>query len=275
MKIFISVDMEGVACVTHSDHTKMEGIEYEMARKWMTAEANAAIEGALEGGATEIVVTDAHGFMRNLLPDELHENALLVRGIPRPLFQMEGLDETFRAVFLIGYHARAGDALGILSHTHVSRIVYEVRLNDDVVGEVAFNAAVAGHFGIPLALVSGDDTLAAEVGATHPWAERVITKWAVSFNAARNLTPKASQKRIRTAAKRALERLPEMQITRLAAPIRLEVTFLTPISAHLAADIPGVERVNGRKVIYTGTDMVEISRIWRLMINASLSGFPV
>ena len=260
MKIFVSVDMEGVACVTHGDHTKMEGLEYEMARKWMTAEANAAIEGALEAGATEVTVVDAHGFMRNLLPDELHEAALLVSGIPRPLFQMEGLDDTFKAVFLIGYHARAGDALGILSHTHVGSIVYQVRLNNNVVGEVAFNAAVAGHFGVPLALVAGDDALATEVGATHPWTERVITKWAISTNAARNLTPKASQKRIRTAAKRALERLGQMQVTKLEAPIQFEVTFLKPIHAQLVADIPGVERVNGRTVNYTGQDMVEISR---------------
>lgn len=275
MKIFISVDIEGVACVTHGDHTKMEGLEYEMARKWMTAEANAAIEGALEAGATEVVVVDAHGFMRNLLPDELHEDALLVSGIPRPLFQMEGLDDTFKAVFLIGYHARAGDALGILSHTHVGSIVYQVRLNNNVVGEVAFNAAVAGHFGVPLALVAGDDTLDAEVGATHPWTERVITKWAVSSNAARNLTPKASQKRIRAAATRAIERLDQMKVTRLEAPIQLEVTFLKPIYAQLVADIPGAERVNGRTIKYTGQDMVEISRIWRLMINAALSNFPV
>lgn len=275
VKVFISVDMEGVACVTHDDHTKMEGAAYEMARKWMTGETNAAIEGALEAGATEIVVADAHGFMCNLLPDELHEDALLVRGTPRPLFQMEGLDETFDAAFLIGYHARAGDARGILAHTHVGRIVYELRLNDTVVTETAFNAAVAGHFGVPIALVSCDDALAAEISATHPWIERVITKWAISSYAARNLTPKASQKRIRAAAKRALERLSEMKITRLDAPIQFEANFLKPIYAHLAADIPGVRRVDGRRVRYTGTDMVEISRIWRLMINASLSSFPV
>ena len=270
MKIYISVDMEGVACVTHHDHVKLEGTEYEMARKWMTAEANAAIEGALEAGATEIVVADSHGHMRNMLPDELHEDALLVRGSPRPLTMMEGLDETFDAAFFVGYHSMAGTAKGILAHTYIGRSVYAIRLNGIAVGEPGFNAAIAGHFGVPLALVCGDDTVDAEVGTLLPWTERVITKWALSSISARNLTPKASQKRIRQGAKRALGRLSEMKAWVLETPIRFEVDFMQPIHAHLAADIPGVEPVEGRSLVYTGADMLEITRIWRLMINASL-----
>jgi len=270
MKVYISVDMEGVACVTHPDHTKLEGTEYEMARKWMTAEANAAIEGALEAGATEVVVADSHGHMRNMLPDELHEDALLVRGSPRPLTMMEGLDETFDAAFFVGYHSMAGTAEGVLAHTYIGRSVYAIRLNGITVGEPGFNAAIAGHFGVPLALVCGDDTVDAEVGALMPWTERVITKWALSSISARNLTPKASQKRIRQGAKRALGRLSEMKPWTLEMPIRFEVDFMGPIYAYLAADIPGVERVKERTLAYTGADMLQITRIWRLMINASL-----
>lgn len=270
MKVYISVDMEGVACVTHSDHTKLEGTEYEMARKWMTAEANAAIEGALEAGATEVVVADSHGHMRNMLPDELHEDALLVRGAPRSLTMMEGLDETFDAAFFVGYHSMAGTAEGVLSHTYIGRSVYALRLNGITVGEPGFNAAIAGHFGVPVALVCGDDTVDAEVGALLPWTERVITKWALSSTSARNLTPKASQQHIRQGAKRALDRLSEMKPWTLETPIRFEVDFMAPLYAYLAADIPGVERVNGRTLAYTGTDMLQITRIWRLMINAGL-----
>lgn len=270
MKVYISVDMEGVACVTHPDHTKLEGTEYEMARKWMTAEANAAIEGALEAGATEVVVADSHGHMRNMLPDELHEDALLVRGTPRPLTMMEGLDETFDAAFLVGYHSRAGTPKGILAHTYVGRSVYGVRLNGIAVGEPGFNAAIAGHFGVPLALACGDDTVDAEVGALMPWTERVITKWALSSISARNLTPKASQKRIREGAKRALGRLSEMKSWTPGTPISFEVDFMRPIYAYLTADIPGVERVAERTLAYTGADMLEVTRIWRLMINVSL-----
>jgi D-amino peptidase len=270
VKVYISVDMEGVACVTHGDHVKLEGTEYEMARKWMTAEANAAIEGALEAGATEIVVADSHGHMRNILPDELHEDALLVRGAPRPLTMMEGLDETCDAAFVVGYHSMAGTAQGVLSHTYIGRSVYALRLNGITVGETGFNAAIAGHFGVPLALACGDDTLDAEVGALFPWTERVVTKWAISSIAARNLTPKASQKRIREGAKRALGRLSTMKPWTLETPIRFEVNFMAPIYAYLAADVPGAERVNERTLAYTGTDMLEITRIWRLMINATL-----
>jgi D-amino peptidase len=275
MKVFVSVDMEGVACVTHPDHVKMEGTEYENARRWMTAEANAAIEGALEAGATQIVVADGHGYMHNLLPDELHEDVTLVGGTPRPLLQMEGLDDSFDAAFFVGYHARAGDPTGTLAHSYVGRSVYEIRLGGLPVSEATFNAAVAGHFGVPVALVAGDDALAREVQETLPWAERVVTKWAVSVFAARNLTPKASQGQIRAAAARALERLGEMRPKALQPPIQFEVEFLKPLQAQLAADIPGVERVGGTTVSFQGSDMVEITAIWRLMINAGLSEFPV
>lgn len=274
-KVYISVDMEGVACATHRDHVKMEGSAYAAAQKWMTAEVNAAIDGAIEAGADEFVVADGHGLMRNILPDELHEDALLVLGTPRPLLQMEGIDEGCDVAFFIGYHARAGNATGVMAHTHVGKIVYELYLNGEPVTEAAFNAAVAGHFGVPVGLVAGDDALIDEVAQTHPWTERVITKWAIGPNAARNLTPVASQKKIRAAAKLAVERVADMAIVKLAPPIEFRAHFLKALQAQLVADIPGVERVDSRSVRFVGNDMVEITKIWRLMINAGLSGFAV
>jgi D-amino peptidase len=253
----------------------MEGPEYETARRWMTQETNAAIEGAMEAGAKEIVVADGHGHMRNILPDDLHEDVQLIRGTPRPLLQMEGLDDSFAAVFFIGHHAQANDGLGILAHTFVGQIVYDLKLNGVPVSEVIFNAAVAAHYGVPVALSAGDDRLAADVTANMPWVEHVITKWALSPTAARNLTPRASQKKIRRAAKKALERLQEMQIYQIDRPIRFEVSFKESLQAYLPAAIPGVEQVNGRTLAYQGEDMIEISRIWRLMINAALSNFTV
>jgi D-amino peptidase len=188
---------------------------------------------------------------------------------------MEGLDESFDAVFFIGHHAQAHDGIGILAHTFVGSIVYDIKLNGVPVSEVTFNAAVAAHFGVPVALSAGDDCLAADVAENLPWVKSVITKWAISPTAARNLTPKASQKKIREAAKTALERLQEMQIYEIERPIRFEVSFKYPIQSFLPAVIPGVEQVNGRTLAYTGADMLEISSIWRLMINASLSSFTV
>ena len=270
MKVFISVDMEGVAGVTHGNHVKLEGVEYEMCRRWMTAEANAAILGAFDGGATEVVVADSHGHMGNLLLDELHEDALIVRGSPRPLTMMEGLDDSFSAAFFVGYHSMAGTGLGILSHTYLGSMVYNLRLNGKTVGEPGFNAAIAGHFGVPLALACGDDTLNAEVKELMPWTEGVITKWAITPTSAKNLTPKASQKRIRAGARAALERLGQMKPLIFDSPIRFEVDFMRALPATVSADIPGVERTGGRTLAYTGKDMVEITRIWRLIANAAL-----
>jgi D-amino peptidase len=264
VKVYLSVDIEGVACVTT---LKQEPGDYERARKWMTAEANAAIEAAYESGATEVVVADSHGSMRNLLPDELHEDALLVQGSPRPLTMMEGLDGSFSAAFLIGYHSMSGTANGVMAHTYTG-MVYALRLNGIPLGESGFNAAIAGHFGVPVALVSGDDTVDAEVGALLPWTERVVTKWAISAWSARNLTPKASQRRIREGAARALRRLPEMKPFTLEQPIRFEVELAPPYLSQIGADIPGVERIGGRTLACTGADMLEIVRIWRLILNA-------
>jgi len=266
MKVFISVDMEGIAGVTHSRHADNEHPEYQRARKWMTGEANAAIEGALAAGATEIVVADSHSSMDNLLPEELNEAAQLVRGAPRPLSMMHGLDDTFDAVLLVGYHARAGSATGVIAHTYTGA-VYNVRLNGITVGESGLNAALAGNFGVPVALVCGDDALAAEVGEVMPWAERVIVKWAINAQSARNLTPGAAQKRIRDGAKRALERLPEMKPLILKQPIRLEIDFKQPLHAQIAAEIPGVTRLAERTVAYTGNDALEAIRMFRLMMR--------
>ncbi|MGD2253735.1 MAG: M55 family metallopeptidase [Anaerolineales bacterium] len=271
MKVYISVDMEGVACVTHGDHVKMEGGTYEVARKWTTGEANAAIEGAFEAGADEIVVADGHGSGRNLLPDELHPKVTLVQGTPRPLGMMEGLDESFQAAFFIGYHARAGHATGVLAHSFWGAIVREVRLNGEAVSEAVFNAAVAGHFEVPVALIAGDDALAEEIEKKLPWVERVVTKWAVSRSAARNLTPAGAQQAIRTAAQAALKGIADKASYRLPAPIRLEVAFRRGVHAQLAGDIPGVERVDSITLSFTGSDMLEVDRIWKLMLKVCRS----
>jgi D-amino peptidase len=271
MRIYVSVDMEGIACVTT---TRLEGADREAVRRWMTQEANAAIEAALARGATEVVVADAHGRMRNLLPDVLHEEALLVRGTPRPLSMMEGLDETFEAAFLVGYHSMSGTAKGMIAHSY-SGIVHGIRLNGVMVGELGFNAALAGHLGVPVALVCGDDTVDAEASALIPWTERVIVKWAISNWSARNLTPKAAQERIREGAGRALDRLGEMKPFVLERPIRFEVDFGPPIYATLGADIPGVERIGGRTLAYTGEDMLAVTRILRLMLNAGRTETPM
>jgi D-amino peptidase len=275
MKVFISVDMEGVACVTHYDHVKLEGGTYEQARHWMTAEANAAIKGAFEAGANEIVVSDGHGTMHNLIPDELHEDITLVQGIPRPLLMMEGLDSSFDAAFFIGYHARAGDPFGTLAHSFSGQHIHEIRLNDDPVSEAVFNAAVAGHFDVPVVMIAGDDALAEEIEKKLPWVERVVTKWALSSTSARSLTPKTSQETIRITTKTALDDIKNKQVFKISTPITVDVEYKKPIFVYLVSSVPGMETTSGVSVQFSAQDMIEVTKIWRLMSNASMSQYPV
>jgi len=273
MKVFISADIEGIACVVARDDTKLEGIEYERAREWMTGEVNAAIEGCLEAGATEIVVADSHGHMRNLLADKLHEKALLVRGSPRPGTMVEGIGEDCAAAMFIGYHSQAGNPHGILAHTYLGGTFYQVRLNGKSYGESGVNAAVAGHYGVPVALIAGDDTLKEEVNEIMPWTENVVTKWAISTLSAKNLTPKASQALIRESAKKAIGRLSDMKPLVLAKPVHMEIDFIQALSADLASDIPGMERTGNRTLSFTGKDMLEIVKMIRLIGNCVLGTF--
>jgi len=273
MKVFISADIEGVACVVAREDGKLEGVEYERAREWMTMEVNAAIEGAREAGATEFVVADSHGHMRNLMAEKLQEDALLVRGSPRPGTMVEGVDSSFDAAFFIGYHSRAGTPNGVLSHTYLGSTIYEIRLNGLPVGEPGFNAAAVGHYGVPVAMIAGDDTVKAEVNQIMPWTENVVTKWAISTLSAKNLTPQASQKKIREGARKALERLSEMKPLVMEKPVRMEIDFMQAVAANIAADIPGVERTGGRMITYTGKDMLEVVRVLRLAGNAVLGQF--
>jgi D-amino peptidase len=269
MRVYISVDMEGIACVVAEKDAWERGGEYERARKWMTGEANAAIVGAFAGGADEVVISDSHGPMTNLLPEELHPDVWLVRGQNRPGCMMEGIEEGgFGAAMFIGYHAMAGTEGAGLAHSF-SGDVAALRLNGTTLGESGYNAAYAGHFGVPVALVSGDDRLAAEVAALMPWAERVVVKRAVGYGASRNLTPQKAQEAIRERAKLAVERAArgEMKPLVLEKPIRLEVEFRSPKPADLTAVIPGVERLDGRSVAFTGVDMVEVNRAWMTIMR--------
>jgi D-amino peptidase len=271
MRIFISIDMEGVAGVVHPADTKLEGEEYERARRWMTAEANAAIEGAFAAGATEVVINDSHGHMRNLLAEELNKEAKLIRGNIKPYGMMQGIEPGTAAAMFVGYHARAGTAGGILNHSFVGIMIYKLCLNGVEVGEAGFNAAMAGQMGIPVVMVSGDEALSREVEALLPWTERVVVKQGITAWSAVNLSPLLARERIKQGAENALHRLPEMRPYTVSSPVRLEVTFYRPIFADLASLIPGVERLDGTRVVYIGKDMHEVNRAWIAMYTLAAS----
>jgi D-amino peptidase len=269
MRVYISVDMEGVAGVAHEDQTDpiepRHAGEYNRFRRLMTNEANAAITGAYEAGAKSVLVNDSHWLMRNLLAEDLDPRAELLSGGPKRLSMVEGIDGGFDAAMFIGYHARAGTRNATIDHTYTSR-VYEARLNGQAVGELALNAAMAGVHGVPVALVSGDQALAAEARALlGDGIETVIVKQAVGRFAARSLAPSVACERIRAGSVAALRR--KHSLLRIDPPIRLEVDFALTQMADMAELVPGSSRTGGRTVTYTGDDYREVFRAWRAMYN--------
>jgi D-amino peptidase len=270
MRVYISVDMEGVAGVVHEDQTNPLdprcAPEYARFRKLMTAEANAAVQGAVDAGATRILVNDSHWTMRNLLAEELHEAAELISGGPKPLSMMEGIEGGFDAALCIGYHARAGTRAAILDHTYTDRL-NDVRLNGRSVGELGLNATLAGVFEVPVVLVSGDAALATEAhDLLGDEVATVIVKEAVGRHAARSLAPVVACRRIREAVTKALKRKGVRPFT-MEAPITLEADFAKTVEADMAELVPGSMRTSGRTVAFTHHDYKEVFRAWRAMHN--------
>lgn len=258
MKVYISVDIEGVAGIVERSQGMVDGgAEYALGRQLMTAEANAAIEGALEAGATEIVVNDSHGPMRNLNPTDLHPAASLIQGRIKPMFMVEGLDDSFDAVLFVGYHAAAGVRDGVLNHAYHP---YELRYNGVVWSEIGINASVAGHYGVPIALVTGDAAAVRDAEATIPPHVGLSVKRGISRFAGESLHPEESRRRIKAASIEALTRLDEWQPLKVDLPATVEIDFYHSPQADLAALIPTIERIGDRTVRYTSDDAVSAFR---------------
>jgi D-amino peptidase len=269
MRVYISVDMEGVAGVVHEDQTNPAdprcAAEYARFRRLMTLEANAAVEGALAGGATQVVVNDAHWFMRNLLAEELHEAAELVSGDPKPLTMMQGIGDGFDTAFFVGYHAMAGTSGAVLDHTYTDRVAH-ARLNGTPIGELGLNAALAGAHAVPVTLVTGDQAVAAEARAfLGDGVVTAVVKDAIGRQAARCLSPATARTRIREAAEAAVRRRPAPY--RTPSPSTIEVEFRFTTQAEMAELLPGSERRGPRTVAYTHDDYVALFRAWRALYN--------
>jgi D-amino peptidase len=261
LKILISADMEGIGgVVTWDIQADSKGREYEKFRKLMTEEVNAAIQGALDAGATEIVVADSHGDGQNLDVELLNPVAKLIRSWPRPLLMAQGVDETFDAAVFIGYHASEGAVDGVLSHTMSSRRIYEIKLNGDTVPDAGFNAAVAGHFGVPVVFLSGDQTILAEARKLLGPIEGVEVKHALGRYSAETLHPQVVQEKIRAGVAAALRRKSDFKPYRLASPIKLQLSFKSSVHAELLAMLPGIERLDAHTIVFTARDMVEASK---------------
>lgn len=260
LKVYISADMEGVVGVVTGDQLGPGGFEYERYRHFMTNEVLAAIEGAREAGATEFVVSDSHGNGENLLIEELPDDVTLVRAWPRPLGMMQGLDGTFDAVLFIGYHAGTTNPIGVRAHTLSSARLADVRLNGRSALEAGINAAIAGHFGVPVVMISGDDAAVTEAREFIGDLEGAVVKWSYGFHSARSLTPNASYAVIKESARAALGRLGDFEPLRLHTPVTLDVRFKNYRPSEILSYLPIVERTSAHTIRFVGRDMVEISR---------------
>jgi D-amino peptidase len=247
MNVYICADIEGVAGVVSPEQCRPGNPEYERARRLMTEEVNAAVEGALAAGAGEILVNDAHGPMTNLLPDLLHPAASLVLGKPKPMNMFAGLTDAHDAVFCIGHHASAG-GFGVLAHTTNSFAFRAVRLNGRDLGEPAIYGAYAGALGVPVVLISGDDVCAAENRAFFPDAEFVEVKTALGNRAAMNLSAEAARTRIRAGAELALRRLDGIAPFVIKPPLTLEFEMTHPSLADLVAVLPPARRLDALRL---------------------------
>lgn len=259
LKVFISADMEGVAGAVTPEQLGPAGFEYQRFREIMTAEVAAAVEGARAAGATEIVIADAHGNGQNLLIERLPEDVRIIRSSPRPLGMMQGLDSTFAAVLFVGYHAGATNPEGVRAHTFSSANYAAVRLNGMPVPESVFNAAVAAHFGVPVALITGDDIAVAELQAAAEGVEGAVVKRAIGFHSTETMTPAAAQALVRRQAEAAVRNRGRAPVMSVTTPATIDLTFKNYRPAEVLAFLPNVERVDARTVRFIGRDMVEVA----------------
>jgi D-amino peptidase len=257
MKIFISADIEGVAGVVTPLQGQPGNAEYERARRLMTEEVNAAIAGAFDGGAAEVLVNDSHGPMTNLLPNLLDPRAELILGRPKPTYMCAGLDASFAAVFFTGYHSGAGQH-GVLSHTVNGFAFHAIRVNGIDCAEATLYGAYAGSLGVPVALLTGDDRLQAQCGGLFPGATSVVVKQALGQRAARALSPEAARARIRAGAAAALANLGACAPWTIPGPYRLELDLSSVTLADLAAGIPVAERAGPRSVAFAAARMEDV-----------------
>lgn len=266
VRVYISADIEGIATVVDSDQCNPGGADYPRVRRLMTQEVNAAIEGAMAAGANEVVVCDGHGPGKNLIPEELHEDACLISGPLKPFGQMDGIDGSFSAVMFVGYHARMGSA-GILSHTMNGGTVEEIRVNNVILGETGINAAIAGAYGVPVVLVTGDAAVCREALFTLGQVETVPVKEAVSYCAGRCIHPKKAQRLIREAAERACRNRALYRPYRFDGPVTIDVVFRGSSPCDFAARLPECERVDDVTLRHVAPCYLEGFRWMRAMFS--------
>ncbi len=257
LKVFISVDMEGITGVVNRDDTSRTGKDYDYFRRIMTLETNAAIEGALAAGATNIIVRDSHGSARNILPDLLDRNARLLRDWSGgPMSMMESIDESFDAVIFIGYHAKAGTPDALLEHTMTGNVT-DISINGLSLPEAGVNALIAGLYEVPVAFAAGDKALCGQVKELLGTVETVAVKEGIGA-AALNLHPEVSREKIREGVTRALRGLDSLKPYKLRAPYTMVLKLKDETTVYTGALFPGAERTGDWEITFRSDDLMEV-----------------
>lgn len=267
LKVFISVDMEGISGIVHGDQTTAGTAEYAVGCKWMAEDVNAAVVSAFAAGATEVVVNDSHGSMRNINPDDLHPRAILISGSPKPLSMMQGIDSSFQACLLIGYHAKAGTQDAILDHTISGSVVRAIKVNGVELPELGLNAAIAGYYGVPVVLVSGDTAVCRQTGEILGKDVVTVAVKEAYGRLAAKLVPMAEARRAITAGvKDALTKPDRIKPFKIAPPYQFELGYHVSAQADMGAMFPGVKRIDARTLGFTADDYIQGFRTLRAMI---------
>lgn len=269
-RIFISADMEGIAAAVSAKQFSGAGAEYERYRKVLTGEVLAAIEGARAAGATRFVVADGHGDLQNLVIDELPPDVEVIRGGPRPLSMMEGIEQgKFDGAMFIGYHAGATSVRGVAAHTWVGSRLSDVKINGVSASEGYINAAVAGELGVPILLVSGDDAAVDELTLAVKGAEGVKVKRPIGYSSAHIVAPAKAQEMIRASAARAVGRIAQLKPFRPAGAPTLDLVFNFYRPAELLSWLPIVERTGARSVRYKGESIASLVKFLEFSMEYS------
>lgn len=275
MKLLIAVDMEGITGVVSWNHVDPSHTEYQRFRQLMTQDVNAAVQGAAEGGADDIVVTDGHWNGDNILVEELDPRARLNSGSPSPYSMVQGIDQGVDAVLFIGYHARMGTPNAILDHTWSSTRVQNVWLNDRLTGEIGLNASLCGHFGVPVLMISADQAANDEAAAWIPGIREVVVKQASGRGSAEVLVPSITHSLISEGALQAVQNFKAgiaPAPLKTSGPITIGIEFLYSDMADRASVLPGSCRIDGRKLEFTLPDMPAAYRGFRAAVTLAQRG---
>ncbi len=266
VKVFISVDMEGVSGITDPEDVLPDGADYQRGRVFMTGDANAAILGAYDGGADEVLVNDSHWIMRNLLLERLDSRARTIKGFHKSLCMVQGLDASYDGAVFVGYHSCAGTEGGVLNHTMLGKEIQNVYLNGEVTGETRLNAAFAGHFGVPVIMVAGDTAVCEEARRFLGDVQTVAVKDGIDKFTANCLHPEVAQQRIREATAQAVREHDRFVPYQLSAPYSLGIEWNSTTIAATCGLIPGVRLSGPRSVEFTTQDYPELMRVLVAML---------